>query len=85
MPKLKYIQVICPHCGDGHKVRIERIDNQPFECLACGGSVDTRGYVSLVKLLHDYSEVILDLEQRGKVEGEVFVPMKDVEYGPSLW
>lgn len=46
MPKIRFIQVSCGHCGASYKVRLEKVaERAPFECLACGASVETAPYL----------------------------------------
>jgi hypothetical protein len=75
MPKIKFIEVLCPHCGYEYKVRLERI-GQPFECLACGLQVDTEQYLKLVEISYKYSEVVVKIEQVASVDGDVLIPKR---------
>lgn len=86
MPKIRFIQVRCPHCGAEYRVRLEKVESrQSFECLECGGTVPVEQFVPLLKLLHQYSVLMLDLEGAFTLEGETAVPRSGVQHLPSLY
>lgn len=76
MPKIRFIQVHCPHCQAEYRVRLEKVESrQPFECLECGGSVPVEQFVELLKLLHQYSAIVIDLESAFTLEGDTAMPL----------
>lgn len=84
MPRIRFIQVRCPHCGAAYRVRLEKIESrQPFECLACGDAVPVEQLVPLLKLLYQYSSLILDLEGAFTLDGEMAIPKPGVQHLPS--
>lgn len=45
MPRIRFLKLTCGHCGVDYKVRLEKVaDRMPFECLACGASIETAQY-----------------------------------------
>jgi|LFRM01.2.fsa_nt_gb ribosomal protein S27E len=86
MPRIRFIRVRCPHCGVEYKVRLDRIeDRQPFECLACGGPVAVEQYVGVLKLLREYSALVVELENAFTLDGDIAVPLPRAEKGPALY
>ena len=83
MPRVRFIGISCPHCGAEYRVRLERIGGEPFECVSCGDSIDTRAYVDLLKSIHRYSEAVLDLEAVGTLDGETLRPR--AQGGPPVY
>ena len=80
MPKIRFIQVLCPHCQAEYRVRLEKVESrQPFECLACGGSVPVAQFGELLKLLHQYSALVIDLENTFTLEGDTALPLPPQE------
>jgi uncharacterized Zn finger protein len=76
MPKIRFIQVHCPHCGAEYRVRLEKIETrQPFECLECGGSVPVEQFVEVLKLVRQYSVIVIDLESAFTLEGDTAIPL----------
>jgi hypothetical protein len=76
MPKIRFIQVPCPHCQAAYRVRLEKIESrQPFECLECGGQVPVEQFGELLKLLHQYSAIAIDLESTFTLEGDTAIPL----------
>lgn len=75
MPKIHYFLITCPGCGAQYKVRIEKVEErQPVECLTCGEQISLAQFGETLKAIYDYSKVIIDLENQGKLEEDVFVP-----------
>ncbi len=84
MPRIRFIQVTCAHCGAVYKVRLERIERrEPFECLTCGTPVQVEPFIGMLEAVYRYSEAALKVENHGTVEGEVLVPPSGVTVGPS--
>lgn len=80
MPKIRFIQVTCAHCGAAYRVRLEKVESrEPFECLACGDSVPVEPFIELLKLLHQYSALVLDLERTFTLEGDTAIPLPPKE------
>ncbi len=86
MPRIRFILVKCSHCGASYKVRLERIERrEPFECLTCGDPVALAQYVPLLEVLYRYSEVVLKVENHGRVDNDVLVPIEGVQHAPSIF
>lgn len=76
MPKIRYVAITCPRCGAGYKVRLERVEaGAAFECVTCGGDVDVRAHLDVLKLLYEYSAKVIEIEQGYRVEGDTVVPL----------
>lgn len=85
MPKIRFIQVCCPHCQAEYRVRLEKVEcREPFECLACGGLVPVEPFVEALKLLRQYSLLVLDLENAFTLEGETAIPRPAPERSRKL-
>ena len=85
MPRIRFFLIICPHCRTNHKVRIEIVEErQSVECLTCGEFIQLNQYKEILKSIYDYSKVIIDLESYGKVDLDVFIPQKPVQYMSSI-
>lgn len=79
MPRVRFLLIRCPNCGEEHKVRLERVDSGlPLECLACGATVPVGQYVPLLQALNAYSTAVLEVEKHGKVDGEVLILPREV-------
>lgn len=86
MPKIRFIQVHCPHCRAEYRVRLEKVESrQPFECLECGDQVPVAQFGELLKLLHQYSAIVIDLESTFTLEGDTAIPRPSVTSAPSLF
>lgn len=86
MPKIRFFLISCPRCNAEYKVRLERVeDRKPFECLACGEIVILQEMGDLLKIVHDYSKAVIDLETHGKVEADTFILPKKVQVLPSIY
>ncbi|MCL5957848.1 MAG: hypothetical protein M1358_00775 [Chloroflexi bacterium] len=86
MPRIRFILVRCSHCGTECKVRLERIERrEPFECLTCGDMVEVARYIPILEMLYHYSEIVLKVEDQGRVDGDVLVPSGEVQRASSLY
>lgn len=73
MPRVRFILLRCPNCNEEHRIRIERVDGAPIECLACGANVPLTALTPLLQALNAYSTAVLEVEKHGKVDGETLV------------
>lgn len=73
MPHIRFIRLTCG-CGAEHKVRLEEVaDKASFECVSCGHQVETAPYVDVLDMIYQYSSLILKLEERFSLDGDVAV------------
>jgi hypothetical protein len=85
MPEIRFIIVHCKHCGAGYKVRLERINRTPFECLTCGDAVALAPYLPMLETIHRYSEIVVRIEDHFLLDGDTLTPRPGVTAAPSLY